>query len=197
MDIRRPGIYDSPEVRRKLVVAHWASSAERQMRLTRGTGKLSMRIAIRSKPASVRIRAVALAAAMVLSGTSTNAVSDPPKLGDLLAGNTLSAVIYVQRSLPPSGASALNRFMLQAYLRRDGSALVRVWDAAHNSYSRPVERKWDLSGNTLCLDAVGLGPGKICAIVHVWGPRIAGVGTTPYVLLEGDLKPGNAILGTG
>jgi hypothetical protein len=166
------------------------------MRLTRGTGKLSMRIAIRSKP-SVRIRAVALAAAMVLSGTSTNAVSDPPKLGDLLAGNTLSAVIYVQRSLPPSGASALNRFMLQAYLRRDGSALVRVWDAAHNSYSRPVERKWDLSGNTLCLDAVGLGPGKICAIVHVWGPRIAGVGTTPYVLLDGDLKPGNTAFGTG
>jgi hypothetical protein len=156
-----------------------------------------MRIAMRSNQASMGLWAVSFAAGLVLSGTSANAASEPPKLGDLLAGNTLSAVIYVQRSVPASGASALNRFMLQAYLRRDGSALVRVWDAAHDSYSRPIERKWDLSGNTLCLDVVGVGPGKICAIVHVWGPRIAGVGTTPYVLLEGDLKPGNAILGTG
>jgi hypothetical protein len=156
-----------------------------------------MRIAMRSNPGDVGLWAVAFTAALVLGGTSANAASGPPKLVDLLAGNTLSAVIYVQRSVPASGASALNRFMLQAYLRRDGSALVRVWEAAHNSYSRPADRKWDLSGSTLCLDVVGLGPGKICAIVHVWGQRIAGVGTTPYVLLDGDLKPGNTVFGTG
>jgi hypothetical protein len=156
-----------------------------------------MRIVTRSNPARVGIRSIVLAAALVSRGTITEAASGPPKLGDLLAGNTLSAVIYVQRSVAALGASALNRFMLQAYLRRDGSALVRVWDAAHNSYSRPVDRKWDLSGNALCLDVVGLGPSKICAIVHVWGPRIAGVGTTPYVQLDGDLKPGNAVSGTG
>jgi hypothetical protein len=159
-----------------------------------GQGKHSMRIKTRSNPANVRVWAVVIAAVLG-SGRSTKAASEPPRLGDLLAGKTLSAVIYVQRSLPASRASALNRFMLQAYLRRDGSALVRVWDAAHNAYSRPVERKWDLSGDALCLD-IGLEPGKICANIHVWGPRIAGVGTTPYVLLDGDLKPGNAVLGT-
>jgi hypothetical protein len=161
-----------------------------------GQGKHSMRIDAPPNLASVGIWAVVFAAALGSGGPSTKAASEPPKLGDLLAGNTLSAVIYVQRSLLASGAGVLNRFVLQAYLRRDGSALVRVWDAAHNSYSRPVERKWDLSGNALCLDVAGPGPGKICANVHVWGPRIAGIGTTPYVLLDGDLKPGNAVFGT-
>jgi hypothetical protein len=32
--------------------------------------------------------------------------------------------------------------------------------------------------------------------VHVWGPRIAGVGVQPsYAMLDGDLKPGNVIGG--
>jgi hypothetical protein len=35
----------------------------------------------------------------------------------------------------------------------------------------------------------------MCADVHVWGPRIAGVGAQPYAMLDGDLKPGNVIGG--
>jgi hypothetical protein len=86
--------------------------------------------------------------------------------------------------------------MLQAYLREDGSALIRIWDAAHNGYTRPVERSWKLSGSRLCLDVPNPGPGRICPEIHSWGQRIAGIGTAPYVMLDGDLKPGNSLLGS-
>ena len=39
------------------------------------------------------------------------------------------------------------------------------------------------------------GNGPMCADVHVWGPRIAGVAAQPYAMIEGDLKPGNVIGG--
>lgn len=115
---------------------------------------------------------------------------------DRLAGNTLSAVIYVRRSAPASSRSILARFSLQAYLRQDGSASVRVWIAARDVYTATAERSWTLSGDTLCLEIPELGPGRICANVHIWGPRIAGIGTDPYVMLDGDLRPGNVILAT-
>jgi hypothetical protein len=35
----------------------------------------------------------------------------------------------------------------------------------------------------------------MCAVVHVWGPRIAGIGTQPYAMLDGDLQPGNVVGG--
>jgi hypothetical protein len=35
----------------------------------------------------------------------------------------------------------------------------------------------------------------LCAKVHIWGPRIAGIGTQPYAMLDGDIRPGNAITG--
>jgi hypothetical protein len=113
-----------------------------------------------------------------------------------LAGNTLSAVAWVPQSSAIPGGGALSRFMLQAYLRADGSTLIRIWDAARNAYTRPVERNWTLSGNRLCLDLPAPGPGRVCAEVHSWGPRIAGIGTAPYVMLDGDLKPGNTLFGT-
>jgi hypothetical protein len=133
---------------------------------------------------------------LVIGGNDANAASGPPILADLLAGKTLSAVTWVPRPAAASGGGALSRFMLQAYLRQDGSALIRIWDPARNAYTRPVERNWTLSGSRLCLDLPNPGPGRICAGVHSWGPRIAGIGTAPYVMLDGDLKPGNAVLGT-
>jgi hypothetical protein len=120
--------------------------------------------------------------------------ADSSTLANHLAGNTLSAVVYVQRFAPASGRSALARFPLQAYLRQDGSASVRVWIAARDAYTATAERNWTLSGDTLCLDTPELGPAKICASVHIWGPRIAGIGTDPYVMLDGDLRPGNVTL---
>jgi hypothetical protein len=104
-------------------------------------------------------------------------------------------VTWVPRSAATPGGGALSRFMLQAYLRQDGSAMIRVWDAVRNAYTKPVERYWTQSGSKLCLDLPPPGPGGICADVHSWGPRIAGFGTAPYVMLDGDLKRGNALVG--
>ena len=140
--------------------------------------------------------AVVLAVALGSAGTSTKAASGPPKLADLLAGNTLNAVTWVPRSAATSVGGTLSRFMLQAYLRQDGSASIRVWDAARNAFTKPVERIWTVSNSRLCLELPNPAPARICADVHSWGPRIAGVGTAPFVMLDGDLRPGNAIPGT-
>lgn len=136
--------------------------------------------------------AALLSTALLTSGSGAGAEGGPLTL----AGNTLSAVTWVPRSAATIGGGGLNRFMLQAYLRQDGSALIRIWDSARNAYTRPVERYWSLSGSRFCLDLPAPGPGRVCAEVHSWGPRIAGVGTAPYVMLDGDLKPGNTLVGT-
>jgi len=127
--------------------------------------------------------------------TSAAGAGDGSPMLTSLAGNTLRAVTWVPRSAATSGGGALSRFMLQAYLRPDGSALIRVWDTARNAYTKPAERYWTLSDGRLCLDLPPPGPGRICADVHSWGPRIAGFGTSPYVMLDGDLKRGNALVG--
>lgn len=107
-----------------------------------------------------------------------------------LAGKTLSAVTFVMRR--QGVPSELHRFMFQAYLRAGGSALVRVWEPQRDAYTRPREGRWALSGSTLCLD-LRAGPGRVCADIHIWGPRIAGIGVNPYVMLDGDLSSGNEI----
>jgi hypothetical protein len=135
-----------------------------------------------------------LSVALVVTSPGAAAGDGSPMLTSL-AGNTLSAVTWVPRSAATPGGGALSRFMLQAYLRQDGTAMIRVWDAVRNAYTKPVERYWTLSGSKLCLDLPPPGPGGICADVHSWGPRIAGFGTAPYVMLDGDLKRGNALVG--
>jgi len=107
-----------------------------------------------------------------------------------LAGKTLSAVAFVMRR--QGVPSELHRFMFQAYLRAGGGALVRVWEPRRDAYTRPREGRWALSGSTLCLD-LRAGPGRVCADIHIWGPRIAGIGVRPYVMLDGDLSSGNEI----
>ena len=159
-----------------------------------------------SNPVIVGARAVCIALfsflaslssiVLVIAGTDAKAANGSQVLANVLAGKTLSAVTWVPRPAAASGGGGLSRFMLQAYLRQDGSALIRVWDPARGAYTRPAERNWTLSGSRLCLDLPDPGPGRICAEVHSWGPRITGIGTAPYVMLDGDLKPGNAVLGT-
>lgn len=89
----------------------------------------------------------------------------------------------------------LARIMLQAYLGPDGRALVRAWDESRDSYTEPVELHWSLTGDTFCVQVPLTGPQPICADIHIWGPRIGGVGAKPYAMLDGDLQPGNAIVG--
>ncbi|HVH80655.1 MAG TPA: hypothetical protein VM782_14765 [Stellaceae bacterium] len=126
------------------------------------------------------------------------AAESPVVSANQLIGNTLSAVAFVRRShdMPdgngPNGGE-LARIMLQAYLGAGGRALVRAWDASRNGYTAPMERRWSLTGSTLCVDVPLAGPQPICADIHIWGPRIAGVGVKPYAMFDGDLQPGNAL----
>jgi hypothetical protein len=143
----------------------------------------------------------AVAAALLAGATSETRAAEPAApLAPLLVGNTLSAVTFVPRPPGAPGGGELSRIMLQAYLRGDGSALVRVWDTLTASYTPPVDRRWALSGNTLCLDLPKVPnsafPPGFCADVHVWGPRIAGIGVKPYAMLDGDLQPGNLVART-
>ncbi len=126
--------------------------------------------------------------ALSLIGGVAGAAEAPP-LAAQLGGKTLSAVVYVPRNADRGGGS-LQRLVVQAYLEADGRALVRQWQSADNRYSAPARTRWSLNSDTLCIE---LAAAPICAKVHVWGPRIAGVGTRPYAMLDGDLQPGNAI----
>src|SRR5690349_2811799 len=89
------------------------------------------RIETSSNPALITTWVVqmttALSAALVMASTGAGAGGGSPTLASLLAGNTLSAVTWAPRSPATPGGGALSRFMLQAYLRQDGSALIRVW----------------------------------------------------------------------
>ncbi|HXQ51665.1 MAG TPA: hypothetical protein VN802_11270 [Stellaceae bacterium] len=142
--------------------------------------------------------AAALCALALLAGPARLARADEaaPALGPLLAGNTVSAVMFLPHDAPKGGGS-LERVMFQAYLRTDGSALIRRWDAARDAYTVPAEGRWSASASTLCLDFPGFGAApRVCVEAHVWGPRIAGntVGEGRFALLDGDIAPGNAII---
>jgi hypothetical protein len=139
-------------------------------------------------PARVKAWAGLVALLQLNPGGPARAADMPPPLATQLAGKTLSAVAYVPRSSGASGG--LQRIVLQAYLTADGRALLRQWIGSRNSYTALVQTHWSLSENRLCID---LPTGQLCAKVHIWGPRIAGVGTQPYAMLDGDLQPGNAI----
>jgi hypothetical protein len=118
-----------------------------------------------------------------------------PNLASRLSGNTLNVVAFMPRRSGAPGGGELTRLMLQAYLGPNGRAIVRVWDPWHDRYTVPAERPWSLAGSTLCVDVPAPGNGEMCADIHIWGPRVAGMGTRPYAMIDGDLKPGNVIGG--
>ena len=130
------------------------------------------------------------------AGAPACAADSAPSLAAQLGGNTLSAVAYVPRP-PGAGGGGLQRIVLQAYLASDGRTVLRQWLGSRNSYSTPVQTRWSLSESRLCIDLppLALPGGPLCAKVHVWGPRIAGIGTQPYAMLDGDIRPGNVITG--
>jgi hypothetical protein len=142
-----------------------------------------------------------LAALSLAFATSSTRAAEPPGVtANQLVGNTLSVVAFVPRppNMPgangPTGGELL-RVMVQAYLGPGGRALVRAWDSSRDAYTVPAERHWSLTGSTFCVDVPLVGPEPICADIHIWGPRIAGVGAKPYAMLDGDLQPGNTIGG--
>ena len=146
--------------------------------------------------AGMRAWAGLVALSTLSAGGPACAADLAPSLAAQLGGKTLSAVAYVPRP-PGTGSGTLERIMLQAFLASDGRTLVRQWVGSRNRYSAPAATRWSVSDNTLCIDvpATDLPGRKLCANVHVWGPRIAGIGTRPYAMLDGDIRPGNAIIG--
>ncbi len=106
----------------------------------------------------------------------------------------MSGVLY----LPREGAKGetLDRVVFQAFLRADGTALIRRWVPAQDRYAPPAERHWSLSGSTLCLDFPSdENVPHLCIEAHVWGPRIAGNTTQgQFAMLDGSIEPGNTIV---
>jgi hypothetical protein len=136
---------------------------------------------------------VLVALCSAIAADSVLAAEPPVVTASQLAGNTLSAVAFVPRGPGMAGGGELARIMLQAYLGADGRALVRTWDPSRDAYTAPAERRWSLSGSTFCVDVPLAGPRPICSDIHIWGPRIAGIGVNPYAMLDGDLQPGNVV----
>ena len=121
------------------------------------------------------------------------AAEPPPVTAGQLAGKTLNAVAFVARTPGMHGGGELARIVVQAYLGADGRAVVRAWDPVRDAYTPAAPLHWSLSGSTFCVDLPIKGANSICADIHIWGPRIAGVGVKPYAMLDGDLRPGNAV----
>jgi hypothetical protein len=145
----------------------------------------------------MRSTAVAIALCVLAAAPAVRAEEAPvPLIGkavaDRIVGNTVSAVAYLGRSNARGGGS-LDRVVFQAFIRQDGSSVVRMWDPARNAYTVPAERRWSMTDNRLCIGVPQPADGQICADVHMWGPRIAGVSQVPYVMLDGDIKEGNRI----
>jgi hypothetical protein len=138
-------------------------------------------------------RGALITVALAVFGHAAGAAESPAPLASQLVGNTLSAVAYVPHAPGLPGGGQLSRIMLQAYLRADGRALVRAWDPTRDAYTAPAERRWSLLGSKFCIDLPIGPPSPVCADIHIWGPRIAGVGVQPYAMLDGDLQPGNAL----
>jgi hypothetical protein len=144
---------------------------------------------VRSSPL---LAAPALCLALSVGALAQQAAAPP--LADALTGNTLSAVLFMPHEA--TGGGSLDRVVFQAYLRADGSALMRRWQPAQNAYSPVAERRWSVTGDQLCLD---FPPNervpRTCVQIHVWGPRIAGntTGSGPFAMLDGDIEPGNSI----
>ena len=113
------------------------------------------------------------------------------------ADKTLSGVAFLPQAVPQAdtaGTPSLRTVMFQAYLRPDGSALVRSWDPVANRYTATDTRPWRGEGDTLCLTVPGFAlPDALCVSLHVWGPEFAGTGVNHNGMIKGDVRPGSAL----
>ena len=140
-----------------------------------------------------RLFALTLVAA-ALAATVARAQETSPPTMERLAGNTVSGILYLPREA--AKGETLDRVVFQAFLRRDGSALIRRWVPARDRYTSAEERRWSLTGSTLCLDfPPDTNVPRLCIETHVWGPRIAGNTTEgQFAMLDANIEPGNTIV---
>ena len=105
-----------------------------------------------------------------------------------LVDKTLSGVAFIPQA---NNASSLKTVMFQAYLRPDGSALVRAWDSVANRYTPTDTRPWRGTGDQLCLTVPAFGlPEALCIQLHAWGVAFAGTGINVNAMVKGDVRTG-------
>jgi hypothetical protein len=113
------------------------------------------------------------------------------------ADKTLSGVAFIPQTTPQvgiAGTPGLKTVMFQAYLRPDGSALVRAWDPATNRYTPTDTRPWRGEGSTLCLAVPAFAlPEPLCIALHSWGPAFGGSGVNYSAMVKGDVRQGSAL----
>jgi hypothetical protein len=125
---------------------------------------------------------------------------DPLDAAKDLVDKTLSGVAFLPQAIPATpdrpaeGAASLKTVMFQAYLRPDGSALVRAWDPIANRYTPTDTRPWRGDGATLCLTVPAFAlPEALCIALHAWGPAFAGTGINYNAMVKGDVRAGSTL----
>jgi hypothetical protein len=143
--------------------------------------------------AALMVLAVLLGAALPAVAANT----DPLDAAKDLADKTLSGVAYIPQPTPQpgiEGTPSLKTVMFQAYLRPDGSALVRAWDPATDRYTPIETRPWRGEGTTLCLTVPAFAlPDALCVSLHAWGPEFGGTGVNHNAMVKGDVQQGSAL----
>ena len=147
----------------------------------------------------MRRRAIltALTVALALSGRAGAGNVEALDAAKDLADKTLSGVAYLPQATPAlgvDGTPSLRTVMFQAYLKPDGSALVRAWDPVANRYTATDTQRWRGDGDTLCLTVPAFAlPDALCVALHAWGPAFAGTGVNHNAMVKGDVRPGSAL----
>ena len=144
-------------------------------------------------------RAALLTVALLLGAAAPTAAANVDALDAAkdFADKTLSGIAYIPQPTPQPGTDgtpSLKTVMFQAYLRADGSALVRAWDPAANRYTPTDTRPWRGEGTTLCLTVPAFSlPDALCVSLHAWGPVFAGTGVNHNAMIKGDVQAGSAL----
>jgi hypothetical protein len=144
-----------------------------------------------------RTAVLALAAFLGAAAPAAAANVDTLDAAKDLADKTLSGVAYIPQPTPQPGTDgtpSLKTVMFQAYLRPDGSALVRAWDPAADRYTPTEARPWRGEGTTLCLTVPAFAlPDALCVSLHAWGPEFGGTGINHNAMIKGDVRAGSAL----
>ena len=118
----------------------------------------------------------------------------PVDVAATLKGSTISALVY--RSFAPqrqseSGTATSDRVVLQAWLREDGTARVRVLDESRNIWRAVANETWSVQGDLFCLSAGSFGMGRLCLDTLIYGQVFSAASPKADVLVKGNWRKGN------
>ncbi len=112
------------------------------------------------------------------------------------AGSTISALVYRSFSKPAvkaGGASTAENLLFEAWLKEDGAARVRRWDADTGAWRPAANETWTVEGDVFCLSATSLAVGmpRLCLDTIIWGQVFSASGPKGEFLVKGNWKKGN------